>query len=47
MLRLQSLLILFLLVVVLSACTTTAKGPVTNREYKVQTGSWQDMDEYY
>ena len=45
MLRLQSLLILCLLAA-LSACSTTAKGPVTNREYKVQMGGWQDMDEY-
>ena len=45
MLRLQSLLILCLLVA-LGACSTTAKGPVTNREYKVQMGGWQDMDEY-
>jgi len=30
----------------LVACSTTAKGPVTNIEYKVQVGGWQDMDEY-
>ncbi|RDH84782.1 MAG: hypothetical protein DIZ80_04770 [endosymbiont of Galathealinum brachiosum] len=45
MLRVQSLLLLCSLVV-LSACSTSAKGPVTNREYKVQMGGWQDMDEY-
>lgn len=43
--RIQSLLLLCLLVG-LSACSTTAKGPVTNKEYKVQMGGWQDMDEY-
>jgi len=43
--RIQSLLLLCL-VSGLFACSTTAKGPVTNREYKVQVGGWQDMDEY-
>ncbi len=43
--RIQSLLLLCLLIV-LVGCSTTAKGPVTNREYKVQVGGWQDMDEY-
>jgi len=43
--RTQSLVLLCLLGV-LSACSTTAKGPVTNREYKMQMGGWQDMDEY-
>lgn len=43
--HIQSLLLLCLLVL-FSACSTTAKGPVTNKEYKVQMGGWQDMDEY-
>ena len=43
--RIQSLLVLSLLAVP-GACSTTAKGPITNREYKVQMGGWQDMDEY-
>ena len=39
---------LFLLctVISLTACSTTGKGPITNKEYKVQVGGWQDMDEY-
>jgi len=43
--HIQSLLLISLLVM-LGACSTTAKGPVTNKEYKVQMGGWQDMDEY-
>jgi len=43
--HIQSLLLICLLVM-LGACSTTAKGPVTNKEYKVQMGGWQDMDEY-
>lgn len=43
--HIQSLLLLCLLALI-SACSTTAKGPVTNKEYKVQMGGWQDMDEY-
>ena len=43
--RLQNLFLLCLLAM-LSACSGTAKGPVTDREYKVQVGGWQDMDEY-
>jgi len=43
--HIQSLLLLCLLGL-FSACSTTAKGPVTNKEYKVQMGGWQDMDEY-
>jgi len=39
-------LFLILLMFLLAACSTTAKGPVTNKEYKVQVGGWQDMDEY-
>ena len=30
----------------ISACSTTATGPITKREYKVQVGGWQDMDRY-
>ncbi len=45
MLRIENLLLLFLLLV-LSACSTTAKGPITNKEYRVQMGGWQDMNEY-
>ncbi len=45
MLRLQSLLLLCLLGGLVS-CSTTAKGPVSKNEYKVQVGGWQDMDEY-
>lgn len=45
MLRIQALFLLCT-VISLTACSTTAKGPVTNREYKVQVGGWQDMDEY-
>ncbi len=45
--RNQSLILLLLCVFsLLNACSTTAKGPVSNREYKVQVGGWQDMDEY-
>ena len=44
--RNQSLLLFLCVVSLLSACSTTAKGPITNREYKVQVGGWQDMDEY-
>ena len=51
--RLQSLFLFFLPGSLLCwslgglvACSTTAKGPVTNIEYKVQVGGWQDMDEY-
>ncbi|MCW8934549.1 MAG: hypothetical protein OQK98_07475 [Gammaproteobacteria bacterium] len=43
--HIQSLLLICLLVL-FSACSTTTKGPVTNKEYKVQMGGWQDMDEY-
>ncbi len=43
--RIQSLLLLSLLSA-LGACSTTAKSPVSDREYKVQVGGWQDMDEY-
>ena len=45
MLRIKILLI-FIFMAILTACSTTAKGPITNREYKVQVGGWQDMDEY-
>jgi len=51
--RLQSLFLFFLPGCLLCwslgglvACSTTAKGPVTNTEYRVQVGGWQDMDEY-
>jgi len=43
---LQNFPVLLLLSAMLAACSTTAKGPVTQREYKVQVGGWQDMDEY-
>jgi hypothetical protein len=43
--RIQSLLLLCLLTG-LVACSSTAKGPITSREYKVQVGGWQDMDQY-
>jgi len=43
--RIQSLLLLCLWWT-LVACSTTAKGPATGIEYKVQVGGWQDMDEY-
>jgi len=44
--RIQSLLLLCLSCGLLTACSTTAKGPATGVEYKVQVGGWQDMDEY-
>lgn len=40
------ILISICLLASLSACSTTAKGPVTKKEYRVQMGGWQDMGEY-
>ena len=42
----QSLFILLMVFTALIACSGTAKGPLTKREYKVQVGGWQDMGEY-
>ncbi len=39
-------LLLLCLLAVLSACSGSKKEHVTHREYKVQVGGWQDMDEY-
>ena len=43
--RIQNLF-LVTLVAGLAGCSTTAKGPITHKEYKVQVGGWQDMGEY-
>ncbi|VAW71049.1 hypothetical protein MNBD_GAMMA09-125 [hydrothermal vent metagenome] len=42
----QRLFIILMLLGTLIACSGTAKGPISKREYKVQVGGWQDMDEY-
>ncbi len=42
----QNLFIVLTVLSTLIACSGTAKGPITKREYKVQVGGWQDMDEY-
>ncbi|MCW9012195.1 MAG: hypothetical protein OQL06_00315 [Gammaproteobacteria bacterium] len=30
----------------LTACSSTATGPVTGRKYKVEVGGWKDMEAY-
>lgn len=43
--RFYQLLSLCLLVLI-TACSTTGKSPLSGKEYKVQVGGSQNMDEY-